>query len=331
MIKRAFAVLLALLMCVAAVGCSSDGAPSGMYLASREGEPFKLYVPDAWTSNTVSGISGAFLSATDNVAVSARYTEMSEDITAEDYIRRALEDYAKNLSGYIHRQTSDVVLSGKNADLVRYSMVENEVEYTFCDYIVKHAGGFVTLSFHLPTSLYDTHSSSITTIVEAFVLCDISATQAEVVTDKNTPEGMKIASSEVVEYRFYVPDSWVCDPSDGRSDAYLDIAGRPNVSVTSFSPDTVISAEQYFEMAQSEYQKSIQGYELISTADRTVAEREAKVYVYTASNGDVNMRIMQTVFVYSQMVYSVTYTALESDFDAHLSDVGSMLDAFRFR
>ncbi len=330
MIKRIFALALVLVICLAAVACSND-TPDGMHLVSSESEPFKLYVPKAWTSNLSSGVSGAFFS-TGDIAVTARYTVPEKaDITDAEYVELVKKSYAEQLSGYTDRQTESAVVAEKNATMLRYAMVKDEVEFTFCEYIVRHKDGFVSLAFRAPSTSYDSHTETFNMIVEEFVLCEPMVSDTAALTDKKTPEGMKIASSDVVEYRLYVPNAWVCSPEDGRSDAYLDIAGRPNVSVTSYSPDEAITAEQYFEKAQEEYKKSLAGYELLSTADRTVAEREAKAYTYRVQSGEQTIRIMQTVFVYNQMVYSFTYTALDSDFDAHMSDVNSMLDAFRFR
>ena len=96
MIKRITAALLALLMCFAVVGCSRDGAPDGMHLVSAEGEPFKLYVPEVWQSNASSGISGAFLSATDNIAVSARY--FTPESSEQDRKSTRLNSSHKSLS-----------------------------------------------------------------------------------------------------------------------------------------------------------------------------------------------------------------------------------------
>ena len=46
---------------VASCGKDEDEIPEGMKLASEDGEPFRLYVPEAFTLNTKSGVSAATL------------------------------------------------------------------------------------------------------------------------------------------------------------------------------------------------------------------------------------------------------------------------------
>ena len=142
---------------------------------------------------------------------------------------------------------------------------------------------------------------------------------------------MKIASNGRIEYRLYVPTTWVCWSEDDVSDAYYPESGKPNVSVTSYSPDEAMTAEEYVAMCETEYAKSLKGYELLSKQERTVAERDAVVMTYRVTYGDTQMRLMQTVFVYNDLVYSITYTALEDRFDAHMDDVDLIIDSFTFR
>ena len=163
------------------------------------------------------------------------------------------------------------------------------------------------------------------------MLCEKSEEPNDCFTDKKTPDGMKIASPDNMQYRLYVPTSWHCNSQSERSQAYYPESGKPNVTVTSYSPQNVMTAEEYFEECQKEYEKMLEGYSLISVEDKTVADRTAKSYVYSATASGREMRIMQTVLVYNDMVYSITYTAFAESFEAHLDDVYSMLDAFTFR
>ncbi len=332
MTKRIFALLLVLTLCTLCVGCSGDGAPDGMYLASHEDEPFKLYVPDSWTGNKSSGISGAFISGSANIAVSARYfTPSNAEQTLAEYADAYVLDCSEGLELFSLSERSDSMLGGENAVRLLYSAQIDGVSFMHRVYIAKYAGDFVTLAFHAPSDMYDGYSSQFDTISDSFVLCEKSDGNGETVTDKHTPSGMRIASSDVIEYRLYVPNEWICDPESGKSEAYYPESGRPNVTVTSYSPDKAMTAEEYFAECETEYKKTLEGYELISSADRTVGERAAKSYTYRTSYGETQIRIMQTVFVYNQVVYSFTYTALEDSFEGHMEDVEAMLTAFRFR
>ena len=142
---------------------------------------------------------------------------------------------------------------------------------------------------------------------------------------------MKIASSNNLEYRLYVPaDSWICDSNSGKSEAYT--ADNSSVTVTSYSPSTTMTAREYWSMAEGEYKKAFSDkYEYVGERERVVAEREAVSCTYVVNYGGERIKIMQTVLVYNGVVYSITYSALESNFDTHTADVNRMLDVFIFR
>ncbi len=330
MIKKVTALMLVLIFCIAATGCADgDGAPDGMYLVSRADEPFKLYVPDSWTSNSSSGISCAFISGSANIAVSARY--FTRDITLDSYTAEYIESCAKGLDSFELLEKTSALIGGVDAKQLVYTVSSGESTFKFSVYIAEYAGEIVLLSMHSPVDMYDEYSSQFSKIVDAFVLCEKAEAVNDCVTDSKTPAGMKIASSDIVEYRLYVPTSWVCDSQSGKSEAYFPESGKPNITVTSYSPDGEMTAEKYFEACERQYEESLDGYELISASDRTVGERAAISYIYTVDADGARVRIMQTVMEYSGLIYSITYTALDESFDTHMEDVGTVLDAFRFR
>lgn len=333
--KRITAIILALLMCVLAVGCSKNGEeiPEGMQLSSLDGEPFKLYVPEgSWTVNMQSGISGAYHAGIDNVYVSARYyTPSDAEMTLDAYVASVTEDYSKALELFDLKSNAPAVLGGRDAKELIYTAKHDSTDYTFRQLTTKHKGDFIVLTFYCPTEVYEDRKADFDSIVEVFALCDKSDVNAEVVTDKKTPTGMKIASADNLEYRLYVPMSWVCDADSGKSEAYYSESGKPHVSVTSYSPDGEITAAEYFAECEKEYKKSLSGYELLSSVERQVAGKSAISYTYRVKYGEMQVKLMQTVFVYSGLVYSFTYTALEDSFDVHMDDVTAMLDSFIFR
>ena len=332
MIKKIIALALALLLCLTFVGCGNDGAPDGMFSATIAGEPFILYVPEGWTDNCSSGISSAYYSATDRIAATARYyTPDDSEMALDDYVALCIERYGARDESFKLIEQSAAVLGGADARELIFTQKHDRQTMKLRQIIVKYQGDFVTLTMYAPTEMYDDNSYMFDMIVEDFVLCERSEVTGDCVTDKKTPEGMKIASPDNVEYRLYVPTGWVCDSQSKKAQAYFPESGRPNVTVTSYSPDTELTAEQYFEECEKEYKESLEGYELISEQTRTVAERDAISYTYYASVGDVRLRLMQTVLIYNGMAYSITYTSLDESFDAHLEDVNAMLDAFIFR
>ena len=331
--------LLAIFMLTCLAGCGKDdGVPDGMYSVTIEGEPFILYVPEGWTDNRDSGISSAYYSLPDAVMASARYYTPADGVTLEQFV----DDFAtslERLTSFEELECSQSALGKKEAIKYKYKFDKvsdsaggtSAANVTVSHYFAQHGKYVVVLSLYCDTSSYkEEYMEMFEQIRTEFVFCDkkvINHTE----TDKKTPSGMKKASFDNSEYVFYVPTTWVCNMSDKMTEAYFPESGNPNVSVTSFSPDGETTPERYFAICEEEYQKELPGYKKLDAKERKVAGCRAVSYTYTVTYGGATYKLMQTVFVYNDLVYSVTYTALEDSFDAHLGDVGKMLDNFRFR
>lgn len=331
--KKIIAFALILIFCLTLVSCSDTDAPDGMYLVSGAHEPFKLYVPQAWKDNTSSGISGAYYSLADKITVSARYYTPDDDgMDLDEYVQDCESRYAASIKDFMSEGISDSVLDGENARELVFTFEDGDVDFKCRQIITEYNGDFILLSFYCPSNRYEElNPDQFDAIADVFKLCEKKENVGDEVTDKKTPDGMKIASSDEIEYVMYVPSSWVCDSTSGVSEAYVSESGRPNVTVTSYSYDTEMTPKSYFEACEKEYKDILDDYELVDSSEREVGDRAAISYVYTASVQGVRVKIMQTVYNYNGMMYSFTYTALEERFDAHLDDVCDMLDAFRFR
>ena len=344
MIKKIVAILLALLMCATFVGCAGDGAPDGMKDATVEGQPYKLYVPNSWSVNTASGVSSAYLSSLGYVSVSARYyTPEKAEMTLDEYVTARKNELAaefadKSFALVISENTeeNEGVILGKESDVqdarqIVFTAKIDDNSYTFRQIITKYKGDFIILSFTVTSDTYDAIFEDMEKIREEFVCCDKPEYMGDNATDKKTPEGMKIASANNLEYRLYVPaDGWTCDSKSGKAEACA--ADNSNVAVTSYSPSSTMTAREYWSMAEGEYKKTFGNkYEYVGEFERTVAERDAVSYTYFVNYAGERVKIMQTVLVYNGVVYSITYSAFEVNFDAHTADVNRMLDVFIFR
>ncbi len=342
--KRIISCLLTAVILLGAVAFSAcnkkdDGIPDGMKSVTLDGEPFILYVPEGWTDNRDSGISSAYYSMLDAVTVSARYYQKeSEDITLDAYVDTAVESYANSYPSYSTVSRTASKLGSADARRLEFKFARtgddgSEGEISVIQYYTESNGKFILLSFYCVTSaISEDYSKMFEQIRANFAIKEPSAIEDTPITDKHTPEGMKIASHNDCEFVFYVPLSWKCNTSDKMSEAYYDESGKPNVTATSYIPyGEKNTVEDYFLQCEEIYKKDIEGYELLSKTERTVAERKGYSYVYKAVYGKAELRVMQTIIMYNEIAYSITYTARADAFDAHLDDVNKMLDSFRFR
>ena len=332
MMKKILLVGLALLLCFGAVGCAkSEDAPEGMKLASLEGEPFRLYVPQNWTLNEGSGISGAFFFGPEQVVATARYVTPEEEISSTEFLTSCSQGYALTLEDYKALSIDAAVLGSEDASKLSYTMTLNETDYSALLYATVWKGDVVSLHLYFPSEKQEELQNTLSAIVEEFVLCERSEPVRDFVTDKNTPEGMIIASSDKLQYRLYVPKHWVCHSESGVSEAHYPESAPSHVSLTAYTPDEVMTAEEYWDFCEKEYEDTLAGFSLIETEKLTVAEKDALSATYRVTYDGVTFCIQQTSFVYRELVYTLTYTALDDVFESHLDDVTAMLDAFCFR
>lgn len=332
--KRIIALVLALMLCTLLLSSCATGedVPKGMVLASVSGEPFKLYVPEQMTVNTTSGISSAFAYVPEKMIISARYFTPSEDMSLSAYIDYCAQGYSSSLASFELKSRDAAILAGLDAIKMTYCAKIDGIDYTCTQISVLHKGDMVSLNFYIPNTATENHASTITAVSDVFVLCDKTEHQGDEFVDKKTPDGMKIASHKNLEYRFYVPKSWICDSESGKSEAYYPESGRSNVAVTSYSPDEVTSLADYVASCKESYSASISGYELIEEKnDIFVAGRSAISITFKSNYDGIEYNTRQVIVLYSDIFYSITYTATAENFGLHTEDVDRMVSAFTFR
>ncbi|MBR2353952.1 MAG: hypothetical protein IKA76_05575 [Clostridia bacterium] len=340
MIKKITAMALALILLVcafASCGADNDGAPEGMKSATLPGEPFMLYVPEAWSLNTSSGISGAYFNSPKTILVSARH-QISDASDTDAFIAVCEKNYAEQWSESYKKtsETTATLLGGEDARKLSFSIKQGEDEITCFQVTTYYAGGYVSVNGYCATELYEARKGDFDAILKEFKLCEPSSEQGEPVMDKKTPDGFQVASSDELEYRMYVPTSWICHAQSGTSEAKT-ADGSAHVAVSSYAPDFSTNIKDYFTKCEATYKTTLPNYSLLErdipapTADGKVAGRTAYSYIYTVKVDDVDMKIMQTIFFYNEMAYSFTYTAKAEAFDTYLPDVNAMLSHFTFR
>ena len=338
--KKIISLVIALLLVASLlVSCSSD-VPEGMKSVTVAGEPFILYVPEGFSDNTASGVSSAFYKSVENdIIVVARHYTPAEDMTIDAYMQFLADSYAVSLEGF--EKTSSVegdMLSGIDARRLEYKMTDGEVTYIVAERVVKHGGDFVSLVMYTVGEGMSVYADFIESILENFTLCEKQVTEYTPVTDKKTPEGMQIASDDVVEYRLYVPLSWICDAESGVSEAYYPESEKTNVTVTSYSLDTAergMSLSDYVDKCIEQYKKDVNGFsETVSVTDGLLVDgKEAKSVEFSAEYDGITYKLRQVIFYASEfdLYYTFTYTATEEKYEQHMADFEDMIEAFCFR
>lgn len=347
MLKRIFAIFLCVVIALPIfASCQSDGGvPDGMHSVTLDGEPFIFYVPETWTNNSDAGISSAYYSFTQGIMATAKYFALDKetyDAGVKSYVEgiEAQNAASLKLNGYSKTDLSESRINEKLAYKYAYTYNREDdagVAYnlTVIQYYTFHADGLVLLSLYVATEHYNSAVSDFDKIKNNFVLCDRTVSTKEE-TDDYTPEGMKKASSDDVQYACYVPNTWKTNLDTKDTFAYYYDSENPNiknpnVSVTCFSPDKDYRVAEFYELIELEYKKA--GYKFVAEDPQkiTVAERDSVSFDYTIEQGGVTYKLRQIIIGYNSLMYSITYTATEDVFEDYLEDLQKIVDSFRFR
>lgn len=154
------------------------------------------------------------------------------------------------------------------------------------------------------------------------------------------PAGMKIASADTASYLFYVPETWQSDVASGAATAYYSNSDTSSVSVMTFSlGSSDASVSDWWTSFEGDFKMIYDDFEIISREAVKLdgVDGEKIVFVGTLKHDEekITFKFMQVAAVRQKTLsapeaYVFTYTSSPEVYDSHLTDVQSMLDAFRF-
>lgn len=343
-------VLLAAVLLVLPIGCGEideDEIPENMHSVTLDGAYCRLVVPIDWNSMNDMGVTGAYISSRSYAAIFVHDYENPEGLSPADYAEQVYigeigEAYPEGDLGAI--ATSEDTLDGKTACVLEYEGTRNQVTYHSRVYLCSHRDRIWALTFIAQYDVFEdafeSESDVLANVRTNFRFLDepwVSGDEHNTVdTSADAPEGMMLASSDDVAYRFYVPDTWVLDTALPTSSAYVSEDDRTNVNVTVLMPAADAnykSVDDYWAVSLEQLKQSmtIVG-EVKSSAVVIDGHDNSKIYEYTAEVNGRTYRFAQAITSHrGTMIYTITYTATEENFDAHYADFERILDAFEFR
>ncbi|MBE6557627.1 MAG: DUF1795 domain-containing protein [Ruminococcaceae bacterium] len=355
-LSRLLCALLALcLLAGGLVSCASTSeVPDGYQYATCDGEYFRFFVPTQWTVNTESGISSAYIVSSQNAAVSMVQIPFTVDESKEtspiQQFKEAHVAEISKLDGYEQEKYFEEGLEDQRsvdmtykATVVIDSEGENKPESRRYRQVLIYRvreQRFFLFTYSAPADKFDTWLD----IVDGILACITYETfpyegehERKVPDNVTAPEGMKLVSDNEVAYRFFAPESWIRDVNNGQNLVYASEEDRSNVSMLSYDigEDATYTVEKYWELCRQQYEASLENFTLISETDLKLhnggkGEKDAKVYEYTYTLGGTSYHVRQTICLVG-MIYTMTYTALPEQYEAHLDDVKAMEQALYFR
>lgn len=342
---RAFALCLSvLLLCTALFACAEktedEEIPERMQSATLDGSLYRLYVPNGWNLLTDTGISGAYASMIDMTMAYVHEYDNPESLTPTVYWQTIHQAQLNEAFPKAREMTAEDpiggTLGGADALFVTYRFTSDGEHFVCTDALASHGERMLVLSCLSREDTYDTHKDAFSAIITNFVFSETPYHSGRTVNtvdpDADAPTGMKLASNNDVAYRFYVPESWVIDKALPTSSAYVSESDRTNVSVVTYLPEqSKMSAQEYWELCQNHLSAALSDFTLQAEEETTLGDRPANTYTYTARMNGKTYRFSQTIASWRGMVYTVTYTATEENFDTHREEYLSILSHFTFR
>ena len=164
------ATLAVLLSAMALTSCGAPDAevPEGMQLASLDGVEYALFVPENWTVNKNSGVSGAYVSAYDKSNVSMISYLPTEAMTTEQYWAKCEESYAAEFENYALAESGSATMGGMAVPYYVYTATIGGESYKFLQAIAGNGGMFYNLTYTALADNYDLHIEEVMKIIEQF-------------------------------------------------------------------------------------------------------------------------------------------------------------------
>lgn len=168
----------------------------------------------------------------------------------------------------------------------------------------------------------------------ALVLCIAAALVSCGNDTTDAPKGMTKVESEFIDYNLYVPDTWTIDTTSGFASAYVP-TDKSSVSLLTMTGTRAYSSiDDYVEEYKNELSSTFANVEFIDEESIiggiSFGGIDAARIVYKISVGESTYKYLQMVTASGIYVYTLTYTALEENFDAHTEDVAKIIDNFSF-
>lgn len=167
----------------------------------------------------------------------------------------------------------------------------------------------------------------LTALTAIVLLLALTASLVSCSGDDPTPEGMKNVATEKAQALFdlYVPELWIAQTESGISGARVSNTDTSNVTVTVYFPDEELTPESYWQgFCLPQYTSGVLAdFKTVDAdcKDTTLGGKNAKQYVFVYKMGDVYYQAMQIITVHGGMVFTMTYTAEETNYAANLESV----------
>ena len=358
--KKLGRILFALILICTAVILTSCGkssnAPEGMKLAYGGDEcGYYFYVPEEWTVSNVGDIKSAYISRINTTSVSfveidpfAGNPELDDDYFFTQYFEDSLKDFPETMKPQI---TANGVAAtfGKgeeNADRAIkyvYTYEYADHKFGFMQILMRHDGRYFLFTYSAQAeeksegvTYYDYYlEEKVVPIIENFRFVDQKPAETVAPEYPKDKDGYSLVTdSGLSGFEFYTPDSFKVDYSS----AIISVtaADGSNVNMTE-ATGTGTTFSDYWNARKAELE-AIFGTVTEIEVDKQISfanARTAFLYEYTFTYKGEVYHVYQILCIAGSTLqpdgYVFTYTAKETNYAAHKTEVDAMIAKVKFK
>ena len=160
--------MLAICMALSLVACGqSSNAPDGMKNVAKEKDPFNLYVPQSWMTNS-GDVVGAYYSSYDksNITIMPYGGDFATtDEYWEDFKTRCAAEFAEF---EVIKEKEAKVVAQRNALQFVYKLKVDEIVYQCQQTVLSYGNLLYVITYTAAADKYETHLSDIDNILNVF-------------------------------------------------------------------------------------------------------------------------------------------------------------------
>ena len=343
--KRFLMILGLVLICsYAFISCSDDiEVPEGLQIVDNNSGGYIFFGPEGWIISNRAGISASYVSPVNGTSISFTEADMP-DVGLNDYFDQSFSStpYSVNV---LKKGESCNFGNADEAYKYVYTFRHGETDFAAMQILVKNGEGFYIFTYNSygdpedETSQYRAYLEQVQLAIDNFKFTDGSDESSEPEYPLDGDGYKLISNGKITGFELYVPESYNVIDSSTLTTAR--ISEGANISLTK-ATGTGVSIADYWKTRLEELSAFVSDLTEISVNNTNTdgdgvdvklgnleSDRVAS-YEYTYSYGGNIYHVYQVMGVDSFNGYVFTYTALESEYESHLSEINIILEKVKF-
>ena len=169
----------------------------------------------------------------------------------------------------------------------------------------------------------------------AFILAAVVAAAALLAgcgkQEGDAPKGMKLASSNSVDYVMYVPEDWRVDQSELYTSAFYSSADATSISASAYGAAVDETVDTWWDGFYKSFCSLYTDCSEPVREDSKLGGVDGARFEFSGVLNGQEYNYIMVACVRGGYVYYITYTSTPDFYESHLDTLGEVIDNFSFR